>query len=395
MIMLADTLLFARPKQLQQSTKAKNWWGFIAGSFAAAILPYMVWGRYAAWANAQNTFTSGEATGVDPISAAIQALPQLLGIRPKTQRFADTLPKFLYAFLGKSAENPQDTTLVFPVSMAGSAFGTAVLVLIVFVLAVLFAKNSTGRRRILLAAALTSAGFLGYLYVLLVSFGFVFKTESIVDFGRYLSSYLPGWLMLGGFFLTQTALPVQETNKEKSHRQHRALPTLCLTGAACVLVGIFLKLAPASLTVLGYPDIVYNKQHQQQQIADAIAKQVPPGQRVFFVCQNGDGSQWFSLSYYLLPVVVDYSLTGGSGFMPQGSMNENEKDGYIPLQQLQQYLQTENCGAVWIQHTDEVFTSAYGSLFTDNLATAKNTPTLYLIEPNGLYAPVAPAELEG
>lgn len=359
-IMLLDTLLF-----VPISRKRK-----LAGSGVAVLAvlgAYAVWSAHRSWANALNPATGGETTGVSQSAAAVSAVKQLLGLEPKTERFAAVLDNFAAAIGDK---------ISYSVSIFGSLLATIAVILLLFAAAILLNHGKRARLRVALAAVLSLLGFLGYLLVMLISWGFLFKIEGgiLLDYDRYLSSYLAGWLLLALYMLVQAFARLERLPKLSAIWLR--FGALACAGAMCML---FAVRVPFSLSVLAYPDIVYADQQAYANDAARLQAVIPEGERLFFIDQTGDGENWFLYSYHALPLVVDYSISGG-GSLTAGGGHETT------AAELLAYLQANSIEYVYIYSIDDAFRQEYATLFAQPLPQAEQLPQLYYLTENGLQA---------
>lgn len=432
-LLVLDAVLFAKPKGKALLKKA----GIAAAAVAAALLPYIMWQAHAGWANRQNAVTGGQQTSMDALTAALTALRQLLGMQPQSQRFSEVLQLMGPTFVNKR------------VSMVGGGLATCLFIAALFACAFALQQNKTLRLRIALAFGVLAAGFVAYQFVLLASYSFIFSTSletGLFEYDRYVSGYYTALFLLGVFFLAQAARQKQP-EAEKAAPKHRwAVPCLAIAAGLLVCyhavftgkinleaaspkwtllywagwlalavlpvalallakgrarlaaqsgvlaVGIavallFVTLVPPGLSALDYSTRAYHQQQMLEQNAQAAAEYLQPGERIFFVCQNGTGLQWFQYSYYFLPYILDYSITGGVSILPPGTPGANPEKAKT-LEGLQQYLQQNNCTTIFVVALDDVFIETYGALFTDGLQSFTGQPVLYLGNGQGAYAPV-------
>lgn len=366
-IIAMDTLLFYN--RISQTPSLLQRMARFALLFITPIAAYKIWGFHAGWANSQNIATGGQATSADPISMIPTALSQLLGLAPRSERFSVTLSLMQAAFFdGKE----------YRVSMAGSGFSTTLVIFGVFLLAVLLAKNNTTRKRIGLAALLSTGGFLGYQFVLLIPYVFTSKYPTgIFDYTRYLSSYYAGWFMLALALLAACAV------------HNKLTPALItaglLQGMAVVMLALFSTNVLPGHSVLDYPPDTFQRERAEQKLADSISGQIQASGRIFFVSQGDDGKLWFRYSYYFLPHILDYSM-GGTTFVPPGKELPPYHFAITPAE-MQAYLEENNCDYIFIERLDETFTTAYAPLFTDHLSGYKGKPVLYKRNAEGLFQP--------
>lgn len=390
-VMAADTLFFA-------GKQTPVWRRLAAGLgwFAATLAPFALWKQHVNAVVALNTSPGGGETNISTLQAAGQALGQLLGFAPRSEGFLQVGQNLIARFLGRIVVDGQVAEGSYNVSMLGTGLATLLLLAAVFVLATVLAPARRQRLRIALAGVLLLLGFAGYQFSLLVFYGFIYHARDsfeIVDYGRYLATYFTAWLLPGLVLLVQGAFarPVAANNAPRAEATHPANPTgrqkLAAAAMLALCVGLCLRFATLvrpGYSVLDWPDSAYAAQHRRQSEADALLAALPPGARLFFVCQGGDGQEWFEYSYYLLPTVLDYSVTGGRSFWPHMA----EDDFGQTLASLQTHLADTGCDYIYVYSSDEVFSQNFGGLFADRLAGWDGTPTLYQKGDDALYRPI-------
>lgn len=427
-VMAADCLLFP----LQKRPLWRRWVNFLV-VFACTLVPYVIWKLHAGWANSQNPVTGGADTTSMPIGQAVVAtLRQLLGLQPATEKFTAARQGMASAFFTRD------------VSMAGPSAPTLLLLAALFALAFALHQTARQRRRIALCGVLLAGGYLGFQFVMLVSYAFIFKYDAVLlhDYDRYFSTYYLVCFLLALFFVVLAALrPDKTETATPPGRVGRVLAVcvaalfplyqcvslalqllghipksdkfiwqllwaalgalLCLlallkakprlratTGGlalavACVV--LFAAWVPAGLSTWDYADAQYRPQRATEATAQQLAAHLSADDRVFFVCQGGDGQQWFEYSYYLLPAVLDYSISGGSSLV----LPPDTSSKATPTEALRAYLTQQGCEFILVAHTDDAFTETYAALFTDGLASATGGSfTLYALQADGLYAPI-------
>lgn len=407
-VMAADTLFFAKEKRVARRIAPA------LGYFAAAAAPYMAWARYI---NRIKTETGAPQTNISTAEAALIAARQLFNPNERTEQFMQTTQNLVDRFMGRNVVGGAVAEGTFNISMAGSGAVTCVLILVIFALAIVFAPNARRRGQIGLSCGLLAGGFAAYQFSLLVFYGVLFHAREnmeIVDYDRYLGTYLMMWLICGIAFLAasvfnggekqvkEPAKTLAEESAEEPAKQPAVPPasdadpnttaaplrqTLALAAVVVLAAGMLLRFATLvrpGYSVLDYPENVYNAQKQRQQSADLLLENMPQNARVFFVCQGGGGGEWFEYSYYLLPAILEYSITGGGSFWMQKDPND-ETDFGQTLPMVKDYLEDKGCDYIYVYNTDEVFNQNFGTLFEGGLQNRPNTPSLYKLGENGLY----------
>ena len=277
-------------------------------------------------------------------------------------------------------------------SMLGPGVVVLGLIVALFLAGILLAKGARLRARggVLLAVGL--AGFVGYNFVLRLSYAFIFREEQcvgLVDYNRYIYPYYIGLFLIALAWLLAAA------------QSHPAPQWRGLAAGALVLAlggGMLLRTNQFILpqySVLGFSQAEFDDQNLIQRKADAVAETVEPGSRIFFVSQGDNGLRWFSYSCDLLPLILDYSgdIDGGGG--GGGTFGLPELDNgnlyYHPytLEEFRTLVEESGCAYILVDAVDEIFVQSYGSLFADGLAGAEDT-LLYRVTEDGWQ----PVEME-
>lgn len=364
--MAADSLFFVPAKKHKIAVKAGR---FIA-PFAAVLAPYALWSAHANWANAQNPGTGGESTSMPLGQAALETVRQLFA-KNKEPRFVDAAEQLGNAFF--AVKDP------VRVSMFGGGLATFAVIFAVFALALVLQKQKRQRRRTALVYTILLVGFVCYQFVLLVSYTYILYPENavnLIDYDRYIGPYYIAWFMLGVLLLAQAALG-------RGKRAWAAKTAVLAT--ACAGMMLFAAMVPPGLSMPDYTDNQFAEAYAVEESAQRVAEALPEGARVFFVCQGGNGREWFEYHFYLLPKVLDYSFGGGVSLVPPGQ----EGGEQVSAAQLEKYLVENGCDYILVLRLDEVFVQAYGGLFAGKLDAEAEGPLLYERQAGGLYTVMA------
>lgn len=386
--------------------------GFGAALLAAPMAMYLAWGRYIAGLVQQNAAAGGMGeTSPSTVSVAVSGIRMLLGL-PVGEYYEARRAQFFAAADGMRQAFFQSRLSMLGIGedflrrrgapewlalAMGSGVLVTLLILLLLIAAAVLAGRGQLRRRIALLGALSAAGFVGYNFMLALSYGFIFRpeqAEALIDYNRYIDSFYLGWFLLA---LTALALALQS---------RAARPALRLLGqgglvllAALMLLRVDQMVLP-QFSVLGFSDAAFADQRIQQARADAVTAAAEPGSRIFLVSQGDDGLDWFEYSYDLLPLVLDYSgdrdKGGGGGTFGLAALRPPEED-YTRWYYYHPYTAAEwaaavrasGCRYIFVDRLDEIFTESYAPLFADGLAEAEAGRTLlYEVREDGLFAPV-------
>lgn len=378
-----DTLFFVKADR-KRKTWALQKGGLMASFFAAPVGMYLVWKGYTAWANGLNPATGGGETGVGPLTAVLQTTGQLVGATPATPRFEKALEEMPLAFLDGTG---------FPASMLGSGLATLLLILAIFTLAVVLAQGRHNKWRVGAVGLLSTGGFLGYQYVLFITYAAITKyPDGVPDYNRYSTSYYAGWLLVALFCLAlgtrQKAdglTPVEARPALAAQKRALAAQSGVLVLALAACIGFGGKVLP-NTTLLDYPSRLQADRRAEQATAEALADKMELDGRAFFVTSNDTGGKWFRYHYYLLPRILDYSEGGNVG-----PPKKNTGDYYVAftLEEFDAYLVEHGCDYILLEQNASRFRKTYKTLFSDGLKAWEGKPLLYRRGDDGLFHLVA------
>lgn len=389
-LFFADQVLFGKKRQNGTSFGAfwakKLLWG--GAFFAAVLLPYFAWKQYGLFANSLNPYMNGNKTNAAQGAGILQALKETFGLAPKSEPFNRILKEIINNFLGRVPAAGGYENGIIKVSMAGTGLSTLILTLFLFILAALFCKEKRKKTRIAFAGGFLLLGYLAYHFMLFVVYAFLSHTKSqgTFDYPRYTSSFTSGWFMLGLMFCGICA--IWGTKNGNIFVLNSAFTGFFARVAVLLLAVAMLFRTSYMLrpgySVLDFPPDTFAKEKTQEALAEEIKKDIEPGGRVFFVCQKGDGSEYFLWHYYLQPIVATYSITGGQALRPP---QNGEDESYLNVaspQKFARYLEENGCNYILIESIDQVFIDNYGFVFSS--IKEENTAALYKLEENGLYS---------
>lgn len=392
-VIAADALFCEKGKKLWKR------FALAAGAVAAPLASYVLWNRHIV-AVVRLRESAGEvgSTSLPLTQVVLLGFEQLLSPGKRTPVFTQVLTDMVNAFfttrmtLVGSISGSVFSKVLGPENFLSKTMGTglcvSVVILAMFALAAVLCRDKIQRRRTLWAAGLSTLGFVGYYWVLILSYSFVFKpvqAAALSDYNRYVCTYYIFWFLLALAHLVCAA----QTERRRSW----------LTG--CVLVCAVLSLTAVGrmvrpqLTVLDYPETTFASQKEYAARAEAVQRQIEANGtegKIFFVSTADNGLRYFTYCYELLPQQMDYSFGGG----PLGSAENDDGSLYYhaySCEELQEYLLKKDCTYIFLDEYNEVFRSEYASLFTDGLAAADAGDTrLYcrVQQASGLqYAPCA------
>ncbi len=387
------------------------------GVLAAPLVAYLTWSRHVASVVALRESTGQVGTtNLTVTQVVVLGIRQLLFPAQRTSLYIQVSKDMLDAFvhtrltlLGSLSRSVLDRLLGEdnPLSMlTGTGLCVAAVCTGLFLVAALLAPQKMIRRRTLTAGLFSLLGFVGYYWVLILSYAFIFKpTQAAIlsDYNRYVVSYYIFWFLLSVAHLTLGAGCRCETSKNaiaalpaeaQDPRRRTALMTLFAVGVAGLSLLVTAIYIRPQMTVLDYPETTFTQQIAYENTAQTVAAQIDDcglEGTIFFVSTDDNGGKYFNYCYQLLPLPMDYSFGGG----PIGSADNYDGSPYyhtLSLSELTDYLIERDCAYIFTEHVDAVFEAEYASLFTDCLAGARQgTVQLYYRVNSGdslLYAPV-------
>lgn len=359
---------------------------FAAGALAAPLAAYLVWSRHIAALVALRE-SAGEvgSTNLSVVQVVVLGFRQLLFPAERTPVFLQVTRDMLDAFVGTrlsllgsfSAKVlgrlcGADSALA---RLPGTGAWVAACCLGLFCLAALLCKDRRRRRSTLWAAALSTLGFVGYYWVLILSYAFIFKPGQaaiLTDYNRYVDTYYLFWSLLALGHLLCAA---------SADGRRRPLTGCALACAALGLATTAWSIRP-QMTALEYPETTFAAQQVYAQTAAEVTAQVQaaglPGS-IFFVSTQDNGLRYFNYCYQLLPLQMDFSFGGG----PLGSAENNTGSIYyhaLSCAELEAYLQERGCDYIFLESYDDIFCQEYAPLFADGLAAAAAGARLYVRE---------------
>ena len=375
---------------------SRHWgrrFGFSVLCMAAPLAQYKVWSSYIGVLVQQNAVSGGDGvTSLSPFGAAIQGTKMLLGLSVP-EEYAVRQEIFYNAII-----NMKTDFFDKAVSMIGPGVVVTALILALFVVALLLAKNARQRLRVALWMGLSTLGYLAYSYVLALSYGFIFKAfqaANLTDYNRYIYTYYIAWFLIAVAVLAW----VIQKGRWNLLGCAGALAFACL-----MLLRVNMMVLP-QMSVLGFSDATFTDQHMAINKVEAVKEQVEKDDRIFFVSQGDDGLLWFTYSCYFQPNILDYSgwkssddaqIYGGGGgtfglpgLRPEGESPEAKYYHTYTKDEFRRMVEESGCEYIFVDKLDEGFVNGYGSLFTDGLAAAQKGETiLYRVMDNG-YEPVS------
>lgn len=364
-LMSVDLLFCGRQAAFCRLSGIRAKWCRIASFFAVPVATFLGWAFYLKLALGVNAL--GDVGGTETMGMKqmlLSGVSQLLGIGT-TEKFADRMGRLYAAFFTSR------------VSMFGSGFVLVIIILLMLLFAALFAENRAGRVRCGLFALFSTLGFFANYTFIGFSYVFVFKdieAVNLVGYERYIYPYYIAW-----FIVAAALLGFSAQHGIKKH--FYGVGSLALAGVFAVC---FLRVASfisPDMSFVGY----HNGYQQHRRDSLQAAKQVreivtEKNARVFYICQGDDGSGWFTTSYELLPLQLDYSYGGGTFSLPELVSADTPYSIGLTAEQMCGYIQKNGCDYVYVAKSNELLALSYGELFSDRLAACAEGGAVYKVE---------------
>lgn len=381
--------------------------GFALACFAAPMVIYYFWNiRFVGRLVAQNAAEGGTGDTTVAMSAVVVNGIRILLGQPVEGFFEERRPQFLQAMADMGH---QFWTADGKLSMIGQGRNVVLLILLVFAGAALVAGSRKLQLRIACQALLSTLCFAGYNLMLALSYGFIFtpeQTQSLTDYNRYINSYYIGWFVLALACLSLALQPGAETAPGAlriTRPRFESAGRAALLVLACAMLFRQHQMVLPQMSVLGFSDSEFVDRRNALAEAQRLSAYLKADDRVFFVSQGDDGSDWFGAVFDFYPILVDYSgtvdaatgeMNGGGGTLGLEELRPEQEGverryyrAYTP-QELDAVVRGNGCTVLYLQRIDDIFVQSYADLFTDGLQAAQNGEALlYRVTAQG-YAPV-------
>lgn len=229
----------------------------------AACLPYTIWKYYINDIVAQQVVSNLPAsTTASTTNIVLNGLGMLLNLITPSTRFLETKANFINAYFCDS------------ISFLGSGVIVTALILVISVITVVFQQDRYKRKASLLTTVLLTLGLLGYLFVLFLSYAFIFKENEaahLASYNRYVTTYYIGWFLIALSEITSVAM--QDTS------------SILVSGISIFSLLLLFRihtLLPTYCTALAYPDSYFSEASECKSKAKYIQQKIEPNSRVFF-----------------------------------------------------------------------------------------------------------------
>lgn len=366
-IIAVDLFVFYKPKAISAPWKKMSFRiGSALSVFVAVALPYVLWIKYIGMIASRREAAGQMGNTSLPLSeVVIRGFHMLFCPEARSDRFNLVLTDMLEAM---------KSTRIFGL---GSGLLLIGFILTIFIITAVCSKDKLHRKRTWLAMFLSTGGFIGYYWVLILSYTFIFReieAINLASYNRYVQSYYLGWFIMAVILMAIGA---------KNSRPYGILK-IGVIALSCGMLLLESILVQPQMSVLGYSDSHFYSTHKTERISDEIRDTIPNDGKIFYVNQADNGLGFFKYCYALLPYQMDLSFGGGEigipendtgglyyhdEYLPLGAKKGEEKP--LDLQGLRNYLTERECKYIFTDQLDDNFVILYQDLFTDHLAAAQ------------------------
>ncbi len=247
-------------------------------------------------------------------------------------------------------------------------FGTIRTMVILFtatpIAYALLCKKRRDTVRVIVTSVLLLGGFLAYYAFMIYAFTSIFAHTSNampMSYERYIASYAIGWFYAGfGLFF----LPLGRTRLEKCE----LAPAVAILAAA-VLSIFHYKIVPVNQFVLTSDRLLVQETELRQNIrtvAQRFDGAFTDEDRLYYVCQDSDGGEWFFFNYQYMPVQTVVTL-GGGNFVPVGAGLSEPYAVEAGVEEFTEYILEKGITYVYIQKVDDYFYEEFAPMCTDGM----------------------------
>lgn len=378
-------------------------------SIVGVGISFAGWNKYLAKFGAASANLGGESY-MSASQLIINGVLMLFGLTPLesgltfTDKFAAVQNNMVQSFLYKR------------ITFLGTGLMVFGLIFIVLLISWFATTNNTLKKRIACYGVFGTLSFIPYYCFIGFTYVFIFKGDQgtgLIDYNRYMGSYYVA-LLVGAFalFALSAAGECRKLTLKQSIimctlgmitpcvatllqmiADQRRVPamqdfiilislfailgfsalygmfknSLQLTSllALAIMLFVFEQKVPYFVSVIGYPEVVYDDYRLMENSADQVTKHTKD-KRVFFIDTSDTGQNWFAFSYYFYPSILDYSWGGGS-ISDNSVVAHNPKGKNITIGQFASYLYTSDCEYLYIYNVSDEFKQSYQTLFESEI----------------------------
>lgn len=253
-------------------------------------------------------------------------------------------------------------------------------------------------------------GFALYYLFMAYSYTAIFAHDyQLPSLSRYLSTYFAGWLLATiGVCMSELVVPKFKSAAKSDratkpqciwyliksywHKLNRKGLVTGTIAAALLVVFVFqCNTVPAEQYVFLSKKIEFHQSSQyiirtNMQRFNGFYDYITDNDRIYFICQESNGNEWFIFNYESMPAYTVNTLGGGNFIDP--AMPDGEKlglyDARVGRQDFIDYVRQERINLLYVYRVNDYFSETFGSMFTDELAGFYNgSVAFYYVVDNG------------
>ena len=274
---IAMDLLFIGNQQKIQKRLAVSGTVF-AVSAAVVVAGWFGWSKYIGMVSGENRFdlgNDGDSQALGMTEMMVRGVQELLGIE-RTEQFSSMGKTMLQAYFGRT------------VCLLGSGLIVTVIIALIL-LAAFLCGDTQHKRRVVLYAVCSSAGFAAFWIFHWFLYLYVFRAmegSELKDYPRYFMEYYFGG-MLGALVLLATA------NCRKWQSE------VCAVVCFGLIAGAFALRGQTVNNFMSASYSFYQERLQVQQRADVVNGILEKDEKIYPIIQGNDGTRWYYYGYEL------------------------------------------------------------------------------------------------
>ncbi len=227
---------------------------------------------------------------------------------------------------------------------------------------------------------LLCAGFFAFYLFYTYLYAAVFShSYSLTSYGRYMSSYAVGWLMAAA------GAALGELGNCGVRHLERAFGTAAI---AAYIASIFYFTPVHPDQYLLTSSKIWGRT-QKMELAQVIeedyqrfGQNLTVEDRIYFICQDSDGGEWFMFNYEFLPAYTVSTFGGGNLVGELGGEDASIYDVVATPESFCAYLIEQQVDYLYVIKSNEFLQAEFGPLFTDYLTSFYDGGThLYSVSP--------------
>ncbi len=247
----------------------------------------------------------------------------------------------------------------------------------------LFTKSKKQILRTSLMSFLMLCGFaLYYVFMAYLYTAIFYHTAEyeLISFGRYISSHVFGWMLVSfGVCMFEITKPFWKRF------------TLALgTGVCALLMAAHFYYCPVHPDQYVFTSWKVNAGMNDirayiQNTGGKFSKDLTVEDRIYFVCQESTGGEWFVYNYAMQPAYIIKTF-GGGNFVPMDTSDATMPDYGVRAnrENFSEYLREQEADFVYVYKTNDYFIDEFSSMFSDKLISFfDGSGGFYMVIDNG------------